>query len=407
MGRQSLDNERGATLALVAVTMFLFLGLAALAIDLGMVKASDAQAQRAADAAALAGASAFIDYGNSDQAVVDSAATARALDYATRHSIRTTPIAPGEVTVQVLDAEYKVRVTITRPTVSTWFANTFGISSVSVSRQAAAEAAKAGVSTNCLKPFLLPDRWYEADKVYQDVNGNNIMDATAHDGEAWFYQPTQTSASGGTDRYEAYDPENPLSTQTGYGSGASGIAGDRGLDLLLKPQTGNAQRMGNFYQILDPAAYGMDSTAVKDAIASGCITAAVGDTAVLKNGSTTSARQGVQALIAKDPDVVWDDAAGHPTATSAYPDWTQNPRVIVVAFYDPAAIAVTCDVTRQNDCTNASVPGTIHFQNFARIFLQNDPGNTGNIMARFVGYVSGGGGGETSGPTIRVLRLVE
>ena len=406
MRRQILGNERGATLAIIAVTMFLFLGLAALAIDLGMVKASAAQAQRAADAAALAGASAFIDYGNSDQGVIDSAATARATDYATRHSIRSTPISAGEVTV-TFPAAFTVRVAITRAVVPTWFANTFGISSVGVSRQAAAEAAESGVSTNCLKPFLLPDRWYEADKTYQDSNSNNVMDATEHDGEAWFYQPTQTAPSGQTDRYEAYDPESASQTQTGYGSGASGLEGDRGLDLLLKPQTGNAQRMGNFYQILDPAAYGMDSTAVKDAIASGCISASVGDTAVLKNGSTTSARQGVQALIAKDPDVVWDDVAGHPTATAAYPDWTQNPRVIVVAFYDPAAIAVTCDVTRQNDCTNASVPGTIRFQNFARIFLQNDPGNTGNIMARFVGYVSGGGGGNTSGPTVRVLRLVE
>ena len=60
--RSRRSNERGATLAIIAVSMFLFLGLAALAVDLGLIKATGAPAQRAADAAALAGASAFIDF---------------------------------------------------------------------------------------------------------------------------------------------------------------------------------------------------------------------------------------------------------------------------------------------------------------------------------------------------------
>src|SRR5690606_22032897 len=97
----------------------------------------------------------------------------------------------------------------------------------------------------------------------------------------------------------------------------------RGLDLLVKPQTGNAQRMGNFYQILDPDAYGVSGPLHK-AIAEGCIEAAIGDTAVLMPGSHTSARHGIQDLIDLSPDVVWDDISGHPTPTADYPDWTQN-----------------------------------------------------------------------------------
>ena len=55
-----LRSERGVTLALMAVTVFLMLGMAAIAIDYGMIKSAKAEAQRAMDAAALAGASAFL-----------------------------------------------------------------------------------------------------------------------------------------------------------------------------------------------------------------------------------------------------------------------------------------------------------------------------------------------------------
>ncbi len=407
--RSVVRNERGATLALVAITMFLFLALAAVAIDLGMVKSSDAQAQRAADAAALAGASAFIDFANSASSVIDSAATARATDYATRHFVRTTRIASSEVTVSVIDADEKVRVVINRASMPVWFANTLGITSVRVSRQAAAVASNVGTATNCVKPFLMPDRWQETDFTYEDVNSNSRMDATGgqgNRGEAWFFQPPGYGPQGG-DRYEAYNSQTPSNTQTGYGSGASGLAGDRGLSILLKPQTGNAQRTGNAYQLLDVSAYGLPNN-LRQAVNSACIAAAAGDTARFQPGSNTGpARQGVQDLIAMSPDVTWDNTAGHPTATATYADWTQNPRVIVVALYNPNSIALNCDASRNNNCTNNSPSGTILFGNFARVYLDADPGNTGNISAKFIGFLGGGTGGATNGPLLKVLRLVE
>ena len=53
-------DERGVTLVLMALMVFLALGMSALVIDYGMIKATKAEAQRAMDAAALAGASAFL-----------------------------------------------------------------------------------------------------------------------------------------------------------------------------------------------------------------------------------------------------------------------------------------------------------------------------------------------------------
>ena len=59
MKRRFLDplkNERGATIVFVSLLMAAVLGMAALAIDVGMLYNARAEAQRAADSAALAGA---------------------------------------------------------------------------------------------------------------------------------------------------------------------------------------------------------------------------------------------------------------------------------------------------------------------------------------------------------------
>src|SRR5215475_13929485 len=61
--RSRRRNERGQTLMLVAISMVSLLAIAALAVDLGSLYAARGEIQRAADAAALAGAKAFVDSG--------------------------------------------------------------------------------------------------------------------------------------------------------------------------------------------------------------------------------------------------------------------------------------------------------------------------------------------------------
>jgi len=51
-----LFNNKGVTAVVVALLMIVFLGIAALAVDIGYLKVSRSELQRAADAAALAGA---------------------------------------------------------------------------------------------------------------------------------------------------------------------------------------------------------------------------------------------------------------------------------------------------------------------------------------------------------------
>src|SRR3984893_14039064 len=57
--RAHRKNERGVTIVLVAFSLLALLGMAALAIDIATLYAAHGEAQRAADAAALAGARMF------------------------------------------------------------------------------------------------------------------------------------------------------------------------------------------------------------------------------------------------------------------------------------------------------------------------------------------------------------
>src|SRR5215470_176191 len=60
---RSRQGERGQTLVLVAVSLVTLLGFAALAIDVVTLYVARAETQRAADAAAVTAAKAFVDSG--------------------------------------------------------------------------------------------------------------------------------------------------------------------------------------------------------------------------------------------------------------------------------------------------------------------------------------------------------
>ncbi|PYO65688.1 MAG: pilus assembly protein TadE, partial [Gemmatimonadetes bacterium] len=73
-----VESETGSVIVIVALTLLVLLCFLALGIDLGMLYTARTDAQRAADAAALAGASAFVD---NPRAAAVAPATARATEY--------------------------------------------------------------------------------------------------------------------------------------------------------------------------------------------------------------------------------------------------------------------------------------------------------------------------------------
>lgn len=426
-----LGNERGGTLVMLSVMLFSMLALAALAIDLASLRSARSEAQRAADAVALAGAAAFQKYPWTDGLTVDSAGK-WALDLARVNQVRTdtidvqNPVVTNttygwgnvrvietpQLTLNIIPDSQKVRAWVRHAGVQTFFGGLLAKPYGHVQAMATAWATNEGPVVDCLKPFVIPDMWYESDKTTQDVNNNEYMDpitlnpGSEQDGESWKYEPPSI---GGNDYYARYDPSilNPPLPQTGYGSplrsGQGYPEGDVGLELLLKPQTGGgntdpaAERMGNAFWVLD---YDPNAN-TRDEIMNNCAEATIGDSVPYDNGSRTGqVRQGIDYLVQQDPGAYWDQDT-KTVMGSDWDDWTESPRVVIVGLIDPIFWIANSSNTKPD-------PGS-EFANFARIFLlPNDPtGPPENVHALFIGTAPGGGGGPTGGPLVKVLQLIE
>jgi hypothetical protein len=434
--RSRLGNERGSIVVMAAVSLFAMLALAALAVDLASLRDAKAESQRAADVIALAGAAAFRDFPWTDAATVD-AAQAWALEVARKNKVRTDTldlrnqtsqtttypwgsvrvIQTNQVTLNVIPDSQKVRAWVRHAGVQTFFGGLLGVPYGHVQAMATAWATNEGPTVNCLKPFAMPDMWFESDTITQDVNKNRYMDpitqvtGNTQDGESWKYQP---ASIGGHDYYLPYNPsvpDDPTHPQTGYGSGLRSSAQtdptkrydhDVGLKILLKPQTGSgntkpaAERMGNAFWMLNLN----PDLNFKDEVRSYCGKASVGDSVPYENGSKTAVRQAIDDVNKLDPGAHWDDNT-HRVEGSSFPNWTDSPRVVVVALIDPKYWMANSSNTKPD-------PGS-QFTNFVRIFFEPiDPtGPPDNIKARYVGPAPGTGGGPTGGPLVKVLQLIQ
>jgi hypothetical protein len=155
--RSELRNRPGATIPVVAVSLVLIIGCAAIAIDIGMLLNTRSESQRGADAAALAGAAAIIDHKPPNDSVI---MVQEAIRWAGLNNMLSTSITPDEViSVELLRSDAKVRVIVQRPEVSTWFAGIWGIRSAVVGARSAARVYGSG-TVGCLKPFAFPDEHY-------------------------------------------------------------------------------------------------------------------------------------------------------------------------------------------------------------------------------------------------------
>jgi Flp pilus assembly protein TadG len=168
-GHQMLRNRPGAVLPIVAICVVMLVGCAAVAIDIGMLLDSRSEAQRAADAAALAGASALLEYRTSTSSLKQDSARARAESLATQNSVLRGPISVGEVSVAFLQNDQRIAATVTRGNIAPLFAGIFGVNSLQVAATAHALVFQ-GSSASCLKPFGVPDRDpFTQSSVYSEV----------------------------------------------------------------------------------------------------------------------------------------------------------------------------------------------------------------------------------------------
>ena len=191
-GRSTANQSRetGVTLLLVAVAMFGIIAMAAMSIDVGTLYQASAEAQRAADAAALAGARVLSDSGMAGDpqnisgkwTVVCANATQVAQAVAGQNNIA--GAAPSTVTVTFSASDGSgcttgpvgfgvnpiVTVKVTQSTLPIYFTRIWGRSGSSVSATATAEAfnpsnsssyasggATVPVQPRCVKPWVVPN----------------------------------------------------------------------------------------------------------------------------------------------------------------------------------------------------------------------------------------------------------
>jgi len=167
--------ERGQTIVLVAVALVSLLGMAALAIDVTTLYVARGELQRAADAAALAAAKAFVDSGvTSDPANITRQTLAQTMSTSVINSILAQNQVSGATPILVAanpdlvthPGNPQISVTLQRTNLPTFFARIWGTKLVTVTATAIAEAynpsnAPAGyppIQPKCVKPLLVANQ---------------------------------------------------------------------------------------------------------------------------------------------------------------------------------------------------------------------------------------------------------
>lgn len=402
-------GERGVTLVMMALTLFLVLGMSALVVDYGMLKATKAEAQRAMDAAALAGASAFV---KSDPDVdFDAVARARANEFAAKHTVYnavvdTLPPPTGNLTVDVDLGAERVTATYTGKGIPLWFANIFGVTSMGINATASAHAVDAGAST-CIMPIAIRDKWANAaPDAAEDLNGNGVMDYDDLNGdgdwdyakkdgepwEQWIYDPGEG---------DTYYPPNS-SSPTGYGTT------DYGLQIVMMEFDPNATPISSNYLAWGKEGSAASDSALRERILNpDCDETQLEEPYIVRaaNGAKPNVGLAWDERIAREPsaDWSWDESSNTIYCPDGCPaNWQEvSPRVVTIGLYDP--------ITLTDPSHN-----TITFLNFAKVFLDKRPctgtpgGCKAEVTARFLGKAEGiGGAGEDTGPLVKRIVLIK
>jgi len=156
-------SESGYVLVTVAAMLVVLIGFTGLALDLGTMLSARTQMQRAADAAALAGAYSLVVAPTDENGLFNGdVASAKAVQVATLNSVMGDPVLASEVTTAPLPPDQPTRgaqmqVTIRR-SLPTFFARVLDINVLSVSSsQSIAEVGPEATGSKCVKPFFIPN----------------------------------------------------------------------------------------------------------------------------------------------------------------------------------------------------------------------------------------------------------
>ena len=321
--RHLVRDERGMSFVFVGLGFFAFLAATTIAIDVGMFMTARSQAQNAADAGALAGATALVVNSFTDRTssgpVVQSAVNAAAANGVMG---RSPSVAPADVTFPTdsFGRADRVQVQVYRDSghgsaIPTLIGPIFGVPTVNITAVAVGEAAPANAMT-CVKPFMIPDRWNERVDSNCKADGTWTTDKTYDEYSSKGVQCTPGDVYVGADQ----------SGYTGYTTSR-----DAGMQLVLRAGTGDNVNPSFYFSWKMPGDVGGDF--YRDNIAN-CNQSMMhwGDQIIQEPGDKSGPTiQGITDLIAKDPSAYWD--TGCNCVKSTYGG--QSPRVFPIPLYDP------------------------------------------------------------------------
>jgi hypothetical protein len=240
-------------------------------------------------------------------------------------------------------------------------ARLFGTDTADISATATAEASPAD-AMDCILPFMVPDRWNErTDPPFDSINSTyDLVDKKE--------KPLPIP--------DVYVPAN----QSGY-TGYDPVL-DRGTKIILKASNDTKVSPSVYNPIVIPN-YGRGADEYRYAIAN-CVHATFewDQPITVENGMMSGpTKQGIEDLIAKDPNAVWDDGC----KCVKNSDFGVSPRVRPIPLYDPDYYERGKQTGRNADFKVA---------NFLGIFVDGMQGND------VVGYITpiAGTGGSGAGP---------
>ena len=396
---QRTRSERGAIALHVAIGMVVLIAFLTFVVDYGVMWVGRRMAQNAADGGALAGAiaMAFDTNGWTDRTTTGPARLAarqvalsngiwgQAPDVDINTDVFFTAEPAAMCPPDGAGRTPCIRVDVYRnqargnplPSI---FGQTVGILNQGVRATATARVAVADAS-DCMKPWAIPDKW------------NDIYDVTAPvetpPNQQWTEDDRFETTTGGGQPTPLPNPDvytHPSSS--GPGTGFT-VAADLGRRVVLKqggPQS--AIEPGVFQPVRIPR-YDGNSTGgddYRDNIAT-CngLPIEIGDVLVSENGNMIGpTKQGVQDLIALDPNAQWDPvtkSVDMSCAQAATPCAPHSPRIVAVPVYDTAVY----DSTRRQGLPTFTVVNILGF------FIDRMQGNdVVGYLCEAPGLVTGG-----------------
>jgi hypothetical protein len=395
LGKRRRD-EKGFALAWVGFGFLALFSASMLAVDVGMLMVARTQAQSAADAGALAGATAllydsFTDHSASGPAVSGAMNTGKSNRIiAQPPSILSTDVSfLADPTTGEMD---RVKVWAHRTAargnpVPTLIARFFGMATVDIVATATADAFPANTET-CVMPFTIPDKWIE------NVDGQCKPDGPWTTSSGFDLYSTK-----GNSQNSGYACSNPDVYIPPGQSGSTGYSPvfDKGLEIILKNNNQNkvAPSMYNPWDM--PGSSGGNDYSNNIA---NCNTATVqiGNMLTPETGNMTGpTSQGTNELIAKDPNAYWDTGCNCVKGSA----FGVSPRIAVVPTYNPVVYA-------QGEQSGKSQP-QLQVTNYLGFFVEGVDGS-GNVTGRITpiaGLYKANAGPAPVGAFARVIRLVQ